>query len=58
MNKSLAADYFRLSADQGNAEGQFAYGKSLSNGDGVVMDKSLAAHYFKLSADQGNAHAQ
>jgi TPR repeat protein len=55
MDKSLAAHYFKLSADQGNAYGQCNYGVCLRDGDGVVMDKSLAAHYFKLSADQGDA---
>jgi TPR repeat protein len=55
MDKSAAAHYFKLSADQGHADAQSFYGCCLSNGDGVSMDKSAAAHYFKLSADQWNA---
>jgi TPR repeat protein len=30
LNKSLACHYFKLSADQDNAGGQFAYGYMLS----------------------------
>jgi TPR repeat protein len=58
MNKSLAAHYFKLSADQGDPTSQFKYGVMLHEGDGIPMNKSLAAHYFKLSADQGDAAAQ
>jgi hypothetical protein len=58
MNKSLAAHYFKMSADQGNAFAQLNYGFFLANGDGISMNKSLAAHYYKLSADQGCAYAQ
>jgi TPR repeat protein len=58
INKSLAAHYYRLSADQGIAVAQFNYGLMLNNGDGISINKSLAAHYFKLSADQGSAVSQ
>jgi hypothetical protein len=47
-----------LSADQGNARGQFHYAFALQNGDGVAVNEGLAAYYFKLSADQGNALGQ
>jgi TPR repeat protein len=50
----LAAHYYRLSADQGNALGQSNYGWCLENGEGVAVDTGLAAHYYRLSADQGN----
>jgi TPR repeat protein len=53
----FGADY-KLSADQGNAEGQWRYGVCLLNGEGVEVDLRMAAHYFKLSADQGNAEGQ
>jgi hypothetical protein len=58
MNKSLAAHYLTLSADQGIADAQLKYGFMLCQGDGISMHKSLAAHYSKLSADQGIAAAQ
>jgi TPR repeat protein len=55
MNKSLAAHYFKLAADQSHARAQFNYGIMLLCGQGISINKSLAAHYFKLSADQGDA---
>jgi TPR repeat protein len=58
MNKSLAAYYFKLSADQGYAAAQCNYAFHLAKGDGIAMNKSLAAYYFKLSADQGHPDAQ
>jgi TPR repeat protein len=53
-----AAHYFKLSADQGNANGQWRYGECLRDGKGIPIDLEGAAHYFKLSADQGNAAGQ
>jgi hypothetical protein len=58
VDKMLAARYFRLSADQRNADAQLNYGWCLAHGSGVDMDNTLAAHYFKFSADRGNADAQ
>jgi TPR repeat protein len=58
MNKRLAIRYFKLSADQGNADGQSSYGLCLVSGIGVPMDKSLGAHYLRLSADQGHPDDQ
>jgi TPR repeat protein len=58
MNKSLAAHYFKLLADQGDSSAQCNYGLMLLRGDGIDMNKSLAAHYLKLSADQGDSLAQ
>jgi TPR repeat protein len=58
MNKSLAAHYYKLSADQGFANAQFNYGVCLETGSGIEMNKSLAAHYFKLAADQGHPQAR
>jgi hypothetical protein len=51
-----AAKYFKLSADQGNADGQCLYGIALRDGIGVARNPAEAAKYFKLSADQGNAN--
>jgi hypothetical protein len=42
MDKSLAAHYYKLSADQGNAAAQCHYWFLLYTGDGIAMDKSLA----------------
>jgi TPR repeat protein len=55
MDKSLAA---QLSADQGDARAELAYGFLVDNGKGIPINKSRAAYYSKLLADQGNAQAQ
>ena len=43
---------YKLSADQGNAVGQWRYGSCLEKGIGVEEDGHEAARYYKLSADQ------
>ena len=59
-----AARYCKLSADQGNACGQYNYGYCLEHGKGVEKDVCEAARYFKLAArsfkmaDQGDADTQ
>jgi TPR repeat protein len=47
MNNALGVHYFKLSADQWWAQGQFDYGHAL-----VPINPSLAAYYFQLAADQ------
>jgi serine/threonine protein kinase len=47
-----------MSADQGNAFGQYNYGICLNHGQGIAKNLSEATRYFKMSADQGNADAQ
>jgi TPR repeat protein len=49
MNQSLAAYYFTLSADQGNADAQGKDGIMLHHGNGLSTNKSFIASYFKLS---------
>jgi TPR repeat protein len=53
-----AAEYYKLSADQGNSSGQCKYGVCLQNGLGITKDLSGAAEYYRLSADQGNSSGQ
>jgi TPR repeat protein len=57
-NRTEARDYFKLSADQGNANGQYWYGICLRDGTGTSENQSEAAKYFKLSADEGYPPAQ
>jgi TPR repeat protein len=57
-DENEAAKYYRLSADQGNSQGQFRYGRCLEHGIGVAKDSAEAAKYYKLSANQGNSHGQ
>jgi hypothetical protein len=49
------AKYFKMSADQGNSDGQDEYGWALRNGFGAQEDFAHVAKYFKLSADQGHS---
>jgi TPR repeat protein len=53
-----AAKYFKMSADQGNSEGQWRYGRCLFGGCGVPKDLAEGAKYLKLAADQGQADAR
>jgi TPR repeat protein len=53
INKSPAAYYFKLSADQRDGIGQFSHGVLIAIGQGVPINKSFAAHYFQLSPNQG-----
>jgi TPR repeat protein len=57
-NLDHAAEYYRLSAAQGNAFGQYHFGLCLENGVGVEKDLVAAAENYRLSADQGNADGQ
>lgn len=54
VNKSEAARYLKMSADNGNEESMIKYASMLSNGDGIAVNKSEAACYLKMSADNGN----
>ena len=58
QNDAKAAEWFRKSADQGNADAQVNLGVLYENGDGVQQDYSKAAGWFMKSADQGNADVE
>ena len=53
-----AAKWFRLAADQGNADAQFHLGLMYYFGEGVSQDDVEAAKWYRLAADQGHASAQ
>lgn len=53
-----AAHWYRLAADQGDAEGQACLGKMYLFDRGVTQDDSEALHWFRLAAEQGLAEAQ
>ena len=53
-----AVRWYRLSADQGNADAQYNLGFMYANGLGVPQDEAEAVRWYRLSADQGNALAQ
>jgi len=57
MNEAVRQ--FRLSADQGNEQGQCNLGVCYEDGTGVgEKDFNEAVRQFRLSADQGDEQAQ
>ena len=53
-----AARWFRLAADQGDANGQGNLGSMCADGTGVPQDHAEAVRWYRLAADQGHAPAQ
>ncbi len=54
-----AARWYRMAADQGNADAPFiSWRCSTDNGQGVPQDYAQAAQWYRKAADQGNAVAQ
>ena len=53
-----ALSWYRMSADQGDAWGQYYLGAMYGKGTGVPQDYKEAIKWSKLSADQGYAMAQ
>jgi uncharacterized protein len=50
-----AVKWYRLAAEQGNANAQYNLGVMYDNGDGVVQDYAEAVKWYRLAAEQGNA---
>jgi len=50
--------YYKLSADQNNAEGQYRYALCLEYGKSIEKNTPETLKYYKLSADQGNSKGQ
>jgi hypothetical protein len=55
---SAAAKWYRLAAEQGDADGQFNTGLMHEIGQGVPQDFNAAVKWYRLAAEQGNASAQ
>ena len=53
-----AVRWFRLAADQGDAEAQTRLGYMYLAGEGVPQNDVEAVRYYRLAADQGDAGAQ
>ena len=49
-----ASLWFRLAADQGDADAQFALGCAYEDGEGVQQDHAEAVKWYRLAADQGD----
>ena len=50
--------YFRIAAQQGDANAQFNLALCYSQGQGVEQDQSEAARWYRKAAEQGDAKAQ
>jgi FOG: TPR repeat, SEL1 subfamily len=55
---SEAVEWYRKSAEQGNASGQANLGYMYSNGYGITKDYAEAIKWYRKSADQGDAVGQ
>src|SRR5271167_2742455 len=55
---AAAMNWFRMAADQGNADAQDRVGMIYHFGYGVPRDEAQAAHWYELAAQGGNGHAQ
>ena len=53
-----AARWFRLAAEQGDADAQYNLGVMYANGKGVLKDAAEAVRWYRLAAEQGLASAQ
>jgi hypothetical protein len=53
-----AVKWWRLAADQGDADAQVLLGLMYANGEGVAQDYAEAVKWWRLAADQGDANAQ
>ncbi len=53
-----ALKWFRLDAEQGDAEAQYNLGFMYENGEGVPQDYAEAVRWYRMAAEQGHANAQ
>ena len=51
-------EWYRKSAEQGDATAQYYLGYMYENGRGVSQDNAKAMEWFRKSAEQGNTDAQ
>ena len=58
QNYVKAAHWYRLAANQGDADAQSLLGVLYYNGQGVPQNYVKAAHWYRLAANQGDADAQ
>lgn len=56
-NYSVALDYLKQSAQEGNAESKYLLGLMYLNGEGVIANKDTAYIYFKQSSELGYKNA-
>lgn len=57
-NSAKAVEWYRKSAENGNAFAQYNLGLCYEYGTGVTLSKATAAEWYRKAADQGDADAQ
>lgn len=57
-DRSTAARYYTLAADQGLPHAQWSLGVAYNYGDGVAKDLDKTAQLYQLAANQGDCYAQ
>ena len=50
--------WYRLAADQNNAEAQYDLGIMYENGQGVKRDRMKAVRFYRMAAGNGNEEAR
>jgi len=58
LNYQEAAKWYRMAAEQRNAEAQYNLGNYYLRGQGVPQNDSEAAKWYRLAAEQGHVKAQ
>ena len=58
QDNAEAVKWYRLAAEQGDADAQFNLGRMYDNGEGVPQDYAEAVKWYRLAAEQGDADAQ
>ena len=58
QNDVEAAKWYRLAAEQGDADAQFNLGLMYDDGKGVPQDDVEAVKWYRLAAEQDDADAQ
>jgi TPR repeat protein len=58
QNYEQALYWFKLAAEQGNADAQYSFGLMYANGVGLAQNSQEALRWYHLAADQGDAEAQ
>lgn len=53
-----AAQYYRMAAEEGDAESQFSLGEFLEKGRSIPKDEKQAIEWYIKAAEQGNERAQ
>jgi TPR repeat protein len=55
---SKAAKWYRLAAEQGDADAQYNLGVCYDNGHGVEQSYTEAVKWYKKAAEQGHEYAK